>query len=63
MKVVATDLGFDGKKRRRPGEEFEVPDSATASWFRPVEEPLVEEPAIKPRKKVKPPADTADDLA
>lgn len=36
MRVVALQLGVWGAGRRRPGEEFEVPDGTRASWFVPV---------------------------
>lgn len=35
MKVIATKLGYFGKIRE-PGDEFDVPDKAKASWFEPV---------------------------
>lgn len=37
MKVIATKTGFDGKRIRNPGDEFEMPDGSKASWFVPVE--------------------------
>lgn len=36
MKVIATKTGFDGKRLRQPGEEFDMPTGAKASWFSPV---------------------------
>lgn len=33
MKVKATQFGFFGGSRRRPGDEFEVPQGTKASWF------------------------------
>jgi hypothetical protein len=68
MKVVATEFGFHGGTRRRAGTEFDVPEGATASWFRPVDVPVLLAPEaaaenVSPRgKKAKPPADSADDL-
>lgn len=35
MKVIATKRGYFGKLRE-PGDEFDVPDKSTASWFEPV---------------------------
>lgn len=46
MKVIATATGFDGKKVRNAGDEFEMPDKSKASWFVPVE-------SEKPEKKAK----------
>lgn len=33
MKVKATQVGFFGGVRRRPGDEFEVPQGTKGSWF------------------------------
>ena len=38
MEVIATALGFYGSLRQ-PGDKFEVPDTAKASWFKPVDPP------------------------
>lgn len=39
MEVIATALGFHGSLRQ-PGDKFEVPDTAKASWFKPVDPPV-----------------------
>lgn len=44
MRVVATDLGFDGRDLRQPGEEFDMPDGAKGKWFEPVKAESVPEP-------------------
>lgn len=36
MKVKAVKPGFFGKLRE-PGDEFEVPEGAKATWFKPIE--------------------------
>lgn len=36
MKVKATKAGYFSGTRRKLGEEFEVPDGASAKWFEPV---------------------------
>lgn len=36
MKVIATKMGYFGRLRE-PGDEFDVPNDAKASWFEPVE--------------------------
>ncbi len=46
MRVTATKEGFDGQVIRRPGEEFDMPDGVTGSWF----EPVPAEPKPKRRK-------------
>lgn len=38
MKVIATATGFDGKKVRVAGEEFEMPKGTKGSWFESVED-------------------------
>lgn len=38
MKVIATKAGYFGKLRA-PGDEFEVPEGAKASWFAPLNPP------------------------
>lgn len=45
MKVIATELGFYGS-RRRPGEVFEIPDGTKGKWFVPVDK-------AKPKGKAK----------
>jgi len=37
-KVIATDRGYDNLVVREPGDVFDMPDDATGSWFKPVEE-------------------------
>ena len=50
MKVIATKLGYFGKLRE-PGDEFEVPEGTKGSWFKPVDAPEDEAPAVRrPRK-------------
>lgn len=49
MRVIATALGFDGRDLRAEGDEFEMPDGAKGTWFKPVEEPKPA-PAAKPAK-------------
>ncbi len=38
MEVIATKVGYHGKLRE-PGDTFEVPEGATASWFEPTQKP------------------------
>lgn len=41
MRVIAIAQGYGGKDKhaiREPGEQFEVPDGAKASWYEPVDE-------------------------
>lgn len=56
MKVIATKTGFDGKKVRVEGEEFEMPDGSKASWF-----VSVEKAKVKGQKPAKPEADEGSD--
>lgn len=49
MKVIAIKQGFYGDVLRNPGDEFEVADSAKASWFTPADK--VEAKAVKPKAK------------
>ena len=35
MRVIATAVGYDNIVLRQPGEEFDMPDGAKGSWFRP----------------------------
>ena len=37
MRVKATGIGYDNVAVRNPGEEFDMPDGSTGSWFVPVE--------------------------
>lgn len=48
MRVTATKEGFDGQVIRRPGDEFDMPDGASGSWF----EPVPAEPKQPKRRKV-----------
>jgi hypothetical protein len=53
MKVKASQIGFYGGSRRRPGEVFEVPEGFKGKWFQPVQaeqEPAAPEAARRPRK-------------
>lgn len=59
MKVVAHAKGFYGQVREE-GDVFDVPHSASATWFSPVgddDEPVepvaVKAPAAKPKGKAK----------
>lgn len=54
MRVRAIETGYDNVAIRQPGEEFDMPDGASAPWFEPVEPPKVE---VKSKK-----AGKADDL-
>lgn len=41
MRVIAIAQGYGGKDKhalREPGDQFEVPDGDTASWYEPIEE-------------------------
>ena len=58
MKVIATKAGYFGKLRA-PGDEFEVPEGAKGSWFKPVP---ADEPEAKPARGRKASAEPADDL-
>lgn len=37
MRVIASAEGYDGTKVRQAGEEFEMPDDATGTWFAPAD--------------------------
>ncbi len=50
MQVIATLRGYDNIRVREPGEEFEMPDDATGSWFEPVGGA---KPKAKPEGKAK----------
>lgn len=54
MKVIATKTGFDGKRVRNVGDEFEMPEGSKGSWFVPAQKAEV--------KKPKTPAPSSDDL-
>lgn len=51
MRVIATNRGYDNLTTREIGDEFDMPDGATGSWFEPVDAP------VKPAKADKPKAD------
>ena len=53
MKVKAIATGFYGFLRQ-PGDEFDVPEGETATWFEPIR-------AAAERKKPKASAETSDD--
>jgi hypothetical protein len=38
MEVIATKQGFDGVAMREKGDQFEMPDEATGSWFKPADD-------------------------
>lgn len=57
MKVIAIKQGYFGKLRN-PGDEFEVPEGAKASWFEPVKQKVAESQG----SRVKRHGDKADDL-
>lgn len=47
MRVIATNRGYDGITTRDPGDEFDMPDGARASWFRPADgTPVDPEPEV-----------------
>ncbi len=54
MRVIAKKTGFDGRKIRQPGEEFDMPEGSKGSWFVPAQK--VES------KKVKETAEPGKDL-
>jgi len=59
MRVIATKPGFFSYLRQE-GDEFEVPEGAKGSWFKPVP---ADEPEAKPaRGRKASPTDPADDL-
>lgn len=39
MKVIATKRGFDNVTIREEGDEFDMPEGAKGSWFKPVGKP------------------------
>lgn len=47
MRVKATQFGFFGGSRRRPGDVFEVPDGTKGAWFTEVSKGASVEPAEK----------------
>ena len=66
MRVIAVAIGYDNIVVRQPGDEFDMPEGATGSWFMPAageqdESPVEPAPAAaKPRHVVhrrKPDAD------
>lgn len=59
MRVTATAPGFYGQLRQI-GDEFDVPEDAKATWFKPAKG---EEPESKPARGRKPAGgEPADDL-
>lgn len=54
MKVVATAMGFDGQLRQI-GDEFEVPEGITGSWFKPVDGDTKKPAPAKPTKQSREP--------
>ncbi len=58
MRVIATAVGFFDNLRQK-GDEFEVPEGAKGSWFKPVP---ADEPEAKPALGRKASAEPADDL-
>jgi hypothetical protein len=38
VNVIATGQGWDGIAIREPGEEFQMPEGATGSWFEPLDD-------------------------
>ena len=53
MKVRAIQSAFYDGRRVRPGDELDVPDTLTASWFVRADGPAPAEPA-KPARRAKP---------
>jgi len=54
MEVIATRRGYHGNLRE-PGEKFDVPEGAKASWFEPTSKvEVVEKPARGAAKKSEP---------
>lgn len=51
MRVIATNRGYDNITTREIGDEFDMPDGATGSWFVPKDAPA------KPAKAEKAKAD------
>lgn len=50
MKVRATQLGFYGGSRRRPGDVFDVKENELGRWMEPVETGAVADEPEKPAK-------------
>lgn len=50
MKVIATAKGYSGQVRE-VGDEFEVPDNARGSWFKPVKDDQPEAAKTAPQGK------------
>jgi len=60
MRVIALKQGYFGKLRE-PGESFEVPDDAVATWFA-ARHQSTSQPAVapaRPRKKIDSPGEAA----
>lgn len=53
MQVIAIKTGFDGRRIRKEGDKFEMPEGSKASWFVPAE---------KAEKKPKAPLEPVKDL-
>ena len=58
MRVIATAVGFFDNLRQ-VGDEFDVPEGAKGSWFKPVP---ADEPEAKPARGRRASAEPADDL-
>ena len=58
MKVIATKTGFDGKRVRNAGDEFEMPDGSKGSWF-----VSAEKVKVKGQKPAEPKAEGSDNAA
>lgn len=54
MQVVATRMGYFGKRRVREGERFEMPDGDLPSWVQPVKVYEAEQAAKEAAKPKKP---------
>jgi hypothetical protein len=54
MKVIATGPGYDGIVLRDRGDEFDMPDGATGSWFDPVDGEATEPVVKKSKEKAAP---------
>ena len=59
MRVIATAVGFFDNLRQK-GDEFDVPEGAKGSWFKPVP---ADEPEAKPTRGRKASSEPADDQA
>jgi hypothetical protein len=50
MRVIATKAGFDGRRLRAAGDEFDMPEGSKGSWFVPVQKAE----GKKPKEPVEP---------